>query len=107
MNEQRAKTPVQLMRSRYSAYALGGFGDYLLATWSPVNAAGLSAAELSVRSVEWQELLILSKSQQGDVGTVEFKARFLDRHGKADYHHETSLFERINGRWLYVGVVED
>ena len=28
--EKNAKTPSSLMRSRYSAYALGGYGDYLL-----------------------------------------------------------------------------
>ncbi|MDX2463868.1 MAG: YchJ family metal-binding protein, partial [Porticoccus sp.] len=42
-----AKTPEQLMRSRYSAYALGGYGDYLLATWFSATSAGLNAKDLS------------------------------------------------------------
>ena len=48
--EQQAKTPEQLMRSRYSAYALGNHGEYLLRTWFPPTARGLSAAILSAVS---------------------------------------------------------
>jgi SEC-C motif-containing protein len=29
---KQTKTPVQLMRSRFSAFALGGYGSYLLRT---------------------------------------------------------------------------
>ncbi len=42
---RRAKTPEQLMRSRYSAYALGNYGDYLLETWFPATAKGLTAKD--------------------------------------------------------------
>ena len=52
-NGERAKTPEQLMRSRYSAYALGKHGDYLLQTWFPATAGGLSAAQLSEVSCQW------------------------------------------------------
>jgi SEC-C motif-containing protein len=100
---KRAKTPVQLMRSRYSAYALGGYGDYLLETWLPATAVGLSAIDLSIRSTAWISLNVLAKSQQGESGLVEFKATYLDQSGKPSVHHEKSVFNRINGRWLYVG----
>ena len=98
-----AKTPAQLMRSRYSAYALGGYGDYLLETWLPGAATGLSAVELSVRSVTWVELTVLSKSQQGETGFVEFEASYLDEAGQRVVHHEKSVFSRVKGRWFYVG----
>ncbi|MFT5572287.1 MAG: SEC-C motif-containing protein [Cryomorphaceae bacterium] len=98
-----AKTPVQLMRSRYSAYTLGGYGDYLLETWVPSAALGLSAADLSIRSVTWVSLTVLSKSQQGESGFVEFKAVYLDESGQQGVHHEESVFSRIKGRWFYVG----
>ena len=38
---QQPRTPEQLMRSRYAAYALGNHGDYLLQTWFPATAGGL------------------------------------------------------------------
>ena len=98
-----AKTPVQLMRSRYSAYALGGLGDYLLATWLPGMTKGLTSAELSVRSVDWLRLEIVSKSQQGDQGLVEFNAFYMNDAGQEEVQHERSVFKRISGHWYYVG----
>jgi SEC-C motif-containing protein len=102
-----AKTPAQLMRSRYSAYALGGHGDYLLETWLPSAAVGLSSVSLSVRSIDWLGLNIVSKSQQGKSGFVEFEAVYLDESGKSAVHHEKSVFSRINERWFYVGEQAD
>lgn len=51
--EKDAKTPEQLMRSRFSAYALGGYGDYLISTWLPSSAKGLTVSELSKKTVDW------------------------------------------------------
>lgn len=101
--EQYARTPEQLMRSRYSAYALGGYGEYLLNTWFPATASGLSVPGLSARSVEWTDLQILGKSQSGDDGMVEFIAQFIDPDGEQQAMHEKSVFKRVQGRWLYVG----
>ena len=97
-----AKTPVALMRSRYSAFALGGFGEYLLSTWGITGAMSLTVAELSTRTQNWQGLEIISKSQQGDHGYVEFKALFLDEGNALKVHHEHSKFERMSGRWFYI-----
>jgi SEC-C motif-containing protein len=108
--KQYAKTPEQLMRSRYSAYALGGYGDYLLQTWFPATARGLTVAELSGRSVNWCKLDVMGKSQQGDNGEVEFKAYFYpddialhDGDAQLEVMHEKSTFKRSQGRWYYVG----
>lgn len=97
-----ARTAKQLMRSRYSAYALGGHGNYLLETWHPDSCVGLSAESLSARTLNWQDLTILSFSQQGNESMVEFEARFVDADGNSGHHHEISRFVRLDGKWLYV-----
>jgi SEC-C motif domain protein len=98
-----AKTPEQLMRSRYTAYALGGLGEYLLDTWFPATSQGLSVLELSQKTLNWQRLEIHHKSQRGDAGAVEFSAWYKDAQGEEQCMHEKSEFRRIQGRWYYVG----
>ncbi|MEX1033441.1 MAG: YchJ family metal-binding protein [Cellvibrionaceae bacterium] len=99
-----AKTPEQLMRSRYTAYALGGHGKYLLQTWFPATAGGLTEEELSDKKLDWRKLEILNRSQHGDEGVVEFKAWFLRGiNEKLEAMHEISEFRRVNGRWYYIG----
>tara|TARA_R110001599_G_scaffold353870_1_gene601397 strand:+ start:192109 stop:192522 length:414 start_codon:yes stop_codon:yes gene_type:complete len=100
---QQAKTPEQLMRSRYSAYALGNHGEYLLRTWFPATARGLTAENLSQRSCDWLGLEIIAKEQKGDQGLVEFRAHYRDEGGDITVMQEKSVFQRISGRWLYVG----
>lgn len=50
-------------------------------------------------------LEVLSKSQKGDDGTVEFKAWFSreELDGKLELMHESSVFKRNKCRWYYVG----
>ena len=96
------KTPEQLMRSRFSAYALGGYGEYLLKTWYPPTAQGLNVASLSEKSQQWVKLEVINTSQKGDEGTVAFRAYFTQ--GDAlEVMHEKSVFQRVAGRWYYVG----
>lgn len=90
------------MRSRYSAFALGGFGEYLKDTWLPSLGESLLASELSLRTIDWQGLEIVSNSQKGDLGEVEFKAYFLGQDDLKHVHHEVSQFQRIGGKWFYV-----
>jgi SEC-C motif-containing protein len=101
---QLAKTPEQLMRSRYAAYALGGYGDYLLATWFAATASALSAEALSEKTLDWQRLEVLSSQQNGDKAEVEFRAYYRqpDQPGLQTMH-EISVFQRSAGRWFYVG----
>lgn len=101
------------MRSRYSAYSLGGHGDYLLATWWPENVSlltgegltgeGLTAAALSEKNLDWTGLEVLASTQTGDKATVEFKAHYRET-GNPESHtmHEISTFLRKDGRWFYV-----
>lgn len=93
------------MRSRYSAYALGGYGEYLMKTWLPAMARNMTALELNERALDWQRLEVLGKSQKGDEGEVEFNAHFINDAGEPDIMHELSSFKRINGLWYYVGGV--
>ena len=103
--KQNAKTPVVLMRSRYTAYALGGYGEYLFKTWLPAQRNNLSIADLSLKTVEWKRLDILAHSQDGDHGFVEFNAYFLEDGITKKVHSEKSLFQRVNGHWYYVGAI--
>jgi SEC-C motif-containing protein len=89
-----------LMRSRYSAYVLG-LEDYLRTTWHPDTcpvALGLNATPRP----QWLGLTVKAHAPQ-DVthATVEFVARY-KLNGRAFKLHETSRFENLDGRWLYV-----
>jgi len=95
----QAPTGEALMRSRYSAYALGRV-DYLLDTWHPrtrpVEPPVLDPA------VRWLGLEVRHHVvHDADHASVEFVARS-KLGGRASRLHETSRFVRENGRWLYV-----
>jgi SEC-C motif-containing protein len=91
-----ASTPEALMRSRYSAYALGLI-DYLLATWHPSTSPG----ELELSPVKWLGLEVRHAAMSGDAGVVEFVAR-LKEGGRAQHMHEISRFVREGGQWYYI-----
>jgi SEC-C motif-containing protein len=97
-----AKTVKQLMRSRYSAYALGGLGDYLLETWHPSKTGTLTAASLSEKTLDWLGLKILDFRHKGNEGMVKFEARYKNDDGSAGLLQEVSRFVRVNGKWLYL-----
>lgn len=99
---EKAKTPEQLMRSRYTAHALGGYGEYLVSTWLSAVELGLTAAAFGEHNVDWKKLEVLSASQKGDDGEVEFRAYYQPAgNDTLLIHHEHSLFKRINGVWYY------
>jgi SEC-C motif-containing protein len=95
-----AATAGQLMRSRYSAFALGNAG-YLLATWHPRTRP----AELEVdRRVRWTGLDVVATTGGSPLeteGTVEFRAHHVVG-GRAGAQHERSRFLREQGRWFYL-----
>lgn len=95
-----APTAERLMRSRYSAYALG-FPAYLLGTWHPSTRP----AELALdERLHWYRLDILGRTGGGmldTTGTVEFRASYrID--SQPGSQHEVSRFVREGGRWYYV-----
>ncbi|MEX2366101.1 MAG: YchJ family metal-binding protein [Pseudohongiellaceae bacterium] len=96
------KTPKQLVRSRYAAYALGKHTEYLIKTWHPHTARSISIADLDMPETRWKGLEIMETRQKGDIGIVEFKAVFSTQDGPDETHHERSVFHRLNGKWLYL-----
>jgi SEC-C motif-containing protein len=89
-----------LMRSRYSAYAMG-LADYLLAAWHPdTRPAELAFDEQP--PVRWLGLDVKRHEPAGDRAVVEFVARFRQGGGRAGRLHETSRFVREAGIWYYV-----
>ena len=95
-----AHTAEQLMRSRYSAYALGRL-DYVRDTWHPDTRPAVIDPEPRLR---WLGLEVRRREagRQGDTeGVVEFVAR-CKLGGRAQRVHETSRFRFEHGRWWYV-----
>lgn len=89
-----------LMRSRYSAYVLG-LQDYLRTTWHPDTRPGSLGFDATPRP-QWLGLAVkLHTPLDASHATVEFVARY-KLNGRAFKLHETSRFERMDGRWLYV-----
>lgn len=94
-----APTAEALMRSRYSAFALG-LGDYLWRTWHPRTRP----ADVELDDTVWTGLEILDVedgSERDQEGVVEFVAHY--RSGRrGGTMRERSRFERRGGRWLYL-----
>jgi SEC-C motif-containing protein len=91
----------ELMRSRYSAYALG-LHDYLYASWHPRTRPAPGSLEQD-GAARWLGLEVRSHQQQGDEATVEFIARCrIKDQGRAQRMHEISRFLREDGRWFYL-----
>jgi SEC-C motif-containing protein len=95
-----AATAEQLMRSRYSAFALGDAG-YLLATWHPRTRPTTLDLDPDVRWTGLEVLATTGGSPLGTEGTVEFRAHHVVG-GRAGAQHERSRFLRDGGRWRYL-----
>ena len=96
-----APTAEALMRSRYSAFAVGDPG-YLLRTWHPAARPETLALD---PDVQWTRLAVLETEDGGlfdSAGTVQFRAVYV-QDGKRGVHAETSRFVREDGLWTYVG----
>ena len=98
-----APTAETLMRSRYSAFAVGDAG-YLLATWHPSTRPDVLDLD---DDVEWRRLDVVRAVAGGPFdaeGVVEFVAHHRSRTDRAARGtlHETSRFARSGGRWVYV-----
>ncbi len=96
-----AKTAEELMRSRYSAYALGQL-DYIKKTVAGKAAMGFDPENSSqvLSSHKWLGLDVVKSDQD----FVEFRALY-EYQGKCAILHELSEFKQIDGRWFYVAGV--
>ena len=99
-SEKNAPTAEELMRSRFSAFAIPN-GGYLKETTLPAKRKFHNAQDLQ----DWGEInqwtkLEIIRTPSSD--QVEFKAFYTDDDGKPQLHHEHSLFKKVNDRWYYV-----
>ena len=107
--EAQAATAELLMRSQFSAFAVGD-GPYLLSTWHPSTRP----ARLDLDpDVGWTRLDVLVGSGGGFLdaeGVVEFRAWYRTGERPAPRRgslHERSRFVREDGRWLYVAALPE
>jgi SEC-C motif-containing protein len=94
-----AATAQVLMRSRFSAFAVGDT-DYLLRTWHPDTRPRTLLLDSDQR---WVRLDIMTTTAGGPLhseGTVEFRAHYQHGRERGDLH-ENSRFLRVDGRWFY------
>jgi SEC-C motif-containing protein len=98
-----ARTAEQLMRARYSAFAVGD-ADYLLSSWHP---------RMRPRTIDidpdqkWMRLAVLETHEGGlfdTAGTVRFRALYR-QNGKRGALDELSRFLREDGQWRYLDAV--
>ncbi|MBU2976725.1 YchJ family protein [Alteromonas sp. C1M14] len=95
---KKAATPENLMRSRFSAYALSNY-DYILATYASAPRATLSQNDLRV-SAEHTKWLTLNIIALPTPHQVEFNAWYSEN-GKLGQLHETSSFILEDDAWRY------
>lgn len=102
--EAVAVTAEALMRSRYTAYALGG-ADHLFRSWHARTRPGDVAPDPRVRWVGLSVLDVVDGGPDDAEGVVEFRAQWVSdddgpvRRGEV---HERSRFVRRGGRWVYL-----
>ncbi|MBD7958009.1 hypothetical protein H9651_10200 [Microbacterium sp. Sa4CUA7] len=97
-----APTPEALMRSRYTAFALGD-ARYLEQTWHPGTRPEHVELEPGLR---WTGLEIVAADGGDKRGTVEFRAHWTAGRTRGVLH-ERSRFVRQSGRWWYLDGVID
>lgn len=92
-----ARTPETLMRSRYTAFALGD-AAHLRATWHPSTVPG--RIELD-RALRWERLEVVRAAVEERRGTVDFRAYWAAGADRGVLH-EASRFQLAGGRWYYL-----
>ncbi|MEV3904049.1 YchJ family metal-binding protein [Mycobacterium sp. NPDC050551] len=98
--ERSAETAEYLMRSRFSAYAVGDL-DYIWRTWHPRTRPDTLTPDAAL---EWTALDILDVVAGGaddDHGEVEFRAHYVQNR-RSGTLHERSRFAVRARRWFYV-----
>jgi len=103
--KRNASTAEELMRSRYSAFVKADI-DYLMRSHHSKTRPLKERKDIETwtKSVQWMGLVILNTAagQINDLkGHVEFRALYLES-GRMEQIHENSLFEKENGKWVYV-----
>lgn len=94
-------TPEELMRSRYTAFALKKV-EYIKKTHDPLTAGSFDfdSNRLWAHQVDFIRLDVVNHQTQGNTGTVEFKAYYRDN-DQVHCHHEVSTFRYDGQTWYY------
>ncbi len=105
--KSQVATAEQLLRARYTAFALGDI-DYIIQTHHSKTVHEIKREEVQEWSAssEWLGLKIV-QSEAGTVadtqGSIVFCANFRTRgEEKIQEHWEQSLFEKENGEWKFL-----
>jgi SEC-C motif-containing protein len=99
-----ASSAEALMRSRFSAFAVGDVG-YLLRSWHSTTRPARLDLDAQTR---WTRLEILGSTGGGPFhseGTVEFRAYYRERGGREQSLQENSSFARESGAWRYLAAL--
>jgi SEC-C motif-containing protein len=103
--ERLASTAEQLMRSRYTAYAVGAV-DHVWRTWHPATRPERVTPDPTTTWTGLTVLRVEGGGEDDETGVVEFVARYRETSGSRGPRrgelHEVSRFGRRAGRWLYV-----
>lgn len=104
LKQQVAQTAEQLMRSRYSAFALQQI-DYILQTTALGQQSTLDRAAIAdwSQSNQWLKLDVVQHQPKLDKthALVEFKAHYHDS-TQAHIHHEISHFVLHQQQWYFL-----
>jgi len=100
-----AATAEELMRARYSAYALGAI-DFILSSTHQDRRSECDEKAITSWSAksEWTGFEVVSTEggQAGDAeGKVEFIARYTENRMKKILH-ESGVFKKVDGAWYYL-----
>lgn len=105
--QQLPKTSLELMRSRYAAYAKGE-SQYIIETTHPENEAYLEdkvhwimEIQHFTQSTDFKGLEIVSSEDKGNAGCVTFIV-YLEQNGVDGSFKEESEFVREKGKWYYL-----
>lgn len=99
------ETAEKLMRSRFTAYAVGN-PAYLAGTTAAAEREKLDREELkrycsTLRCLGLAILKVQAGGQSDETGEVTFRAKLL-LNGQRMLHREKSRFVREEGRWVYL-----
>ena len=99
LKKRSAATAEQLMRSRYSAYAVRNI-DYLVSTTHSTTRHRFSKKDIEAWAIsnKWLKLEIIESLPT----KVEFKAHYIHGVDPVAIHHERSTFVFENDKWFYV-----
>ena len=102
-----SESPVDLMRARYSAYALK-LSDFIIDTTDPLNPSYEKNIAKWRKDIEhfcdittFEDLKILDTEHDNDFGYVTFFAKLKQKENDISFT-EKSYFHKKNHRWTYL-----